>query len=141
MKFQVQVKPAASDWKDAIALSAAPLLADGSITDEYITAMVENVIENGSYICVADNIALPHARSERGALKTAVAVTKLEAPVMFPEDKSVSILICLAAADKEQHSDALALLSEFFIDDDLMEEAMNTSDPAVIQKIFDNLEA
>ncbi len=141
MKFQVQVKASATDWKDAIALSAGPLLADGSITDEYVTAMIENVIENGSYICVAPEIALPHASSERGALKTAVAVTKLESPVMFPEDKSISILICLAAADKTQHSDALALLSDFFIDDDLMEEALGTSDPAVIQKIFDELEA
>lgn len=141
MKFQVQVKPSATDWQDAITLSAAPLLADGSITEEYITAMIENVIENGSYICVADHIALPHARSERGAKKTAVAITKLATPVMFPDEKSVSILICLAAADKNEHSDALALLSEFFIDEDLVEEVLGTSDAAVIQKVFDSLEA
>lgn len=141
MKFQVQVKSAAADWKEAIAISAAPLLDSKVITEEYVTAMVENVIENGSYICVAPNIALPHARSERGALQTGVAITKLETPVMFPEDKSISILICLAAADKDQHSDALALLSEFFIDEDLVDEVLGTSDPAVIQKVFDGLEA
>ncbi len=140
MKFQVQVKEKATDWKEAITISAAPLLAEGSITEDYIKAMIENVIENGAYICVADHIALPHARSERGALKTAVAVTKLKSPVMFPEDKSVSILICLAAADKTEHSDALALLSDFFIEDELIEEVLGTSDPAVIQKVFDNLE-
>lgn len=140
MKFQVQVKDAPKTWQEAIALSADPLLKNGDITEEYIGAMVENVIENGAYIVVAPNIALPHARSERGAVRTAVAVTKLNSAVMFPEDKSVSILICLSAQDKTEHSDALALLSDFFIDDDLIEEVLNTSDTAVIQKVFDNLE-
>lgn len=141
MKFQVQVKESAQSWEDAIKISAQPLLANGDITEEYITAMIENVIENGSYICVAPNIALPHARSERGAVRTAVAVTKLQTPVMFPDDKSVSILVTLSAQDKNEHSEALALLSDFFIDDDYVEEVMNTSDPAVIQKVFDGLEA
>lgn len=141
MKFQIQVKDSATDWKDAINISAQPLLAEGIIKEEYINAMVENVIENGSYICVADNIALPHARSEKGAIGTGVAVTKLKSPAIFPEDKSVSILICLAAADSDQHSDALALLSEFFIDDDLVEEVLGSDDPAVIQKVFEGLEA
>lgn len=141
MKFDVQVKESAITWQDAITLAAQPLLANQSIKEEYIEAMIENVIENGTYIIVADNIALPHARSERGALKTAVAVTKLEKAVMFPEDKSVSILICLSAQDAAQHSDALAMLSDFFIDDDLIEEVMNSNDVAVIQKVFDNLEA
>lgn len=141
MKFQVQVKESVSTWEEAIKVAGAPLLANGDITEEYIGAMIENVIENGAYIVVAPNIALPHARSERGAVRTAVAVTKLQKPVMFPEDKPVCILVCLSAQDTNEHSEALALLSDFFIDDDYVEEVMNTSDPAVIQKVFDNLEA
>lgn len=139
MKFEVQVKDAVSDWKEAITLSAQPLLAKNSITEEYIQAMIENVIENGSYICVADHIALPHARSERGAKETAVAVTKLKTPVMFPEEKSVSILVCLSAADAAQHSDTLALLSDFFIDDDLVETVLGSDDVSVIEKVFSDL--
>ncbi len=141
MKFLVQVcEEKVATWEDSIKLSAKPLLEDGSIKPEYVDAIIENVVENGPYIVVAPNIAIPHARSERGAIKTAVAVTKLKEPVLFPEDKEVSILICLSAQDVDQHSDTLARLSNFFIDDDLVEEVMNTQDPAVIQNVFDNLD-
>lgn len=141
MKVQVQIKSSAKDWQDAITMSAQPLLQAGTIEERYIDAMIESVHENGAYICLMPQIAMPHARSEKGALGTGVAVTKLQTPIMFPEDNEISLLLCLAAADKDQHTETLQALSEFFIDEDLVEEVLGTDDPAVIEKVFAELDS
>lgn len=137
----ISIVQSAKSWQEAIAIGAAPLLEEGSITQEYVDAMVENVIENGSYIVVAPDIAIPHARSERGALKTGISIMKLKTPVMFPEEKSVSLIICLSAQNNDEHMENLATLAEFFMDDDLVSKALNAQDIETIEEVFDGIQS
>ena len=55
----IQLDIECSDWRDAIIRSAQPLLDQGKIEDKYIDAMIDNVKENGAYIIISPEFALP----------------------------------------------------------------------------------
>ena len=54
-------------WQEAIRLGAKPLLAQGIIEEAYIDAMIQNVLDNGNYIILLPQVAMPHARPEAGS--------------------------------------------------------------------------
>ncbi len=133
----IAIKDGITCWKESIKEAAIPLLENGSINQGYVDAMIENVLVNGPYIVVAPNIALPHARSETGALKSAISILKLNNPVLYPNDTEVRLVICLAAKDSNSHMDALANLADFFLDDDKVQKVLDTSSIDVISEVFD----
>ena len=65
----IQIGVECSDWKGAIEASAKYLLKNGAINENYIKAMIKNVMENGPYIVVAPGFALPHEALNAGASK------------------------------------------------------------------------
>ncbi len=132
----INLKNSVDTWEDSIREAATPLLKDGSIEASYIDAMIENVLVNGPYIVIAPNIAMPHARCERGALKSAISVLKLNEPVMYPEDMEVKLIICLAAKDQNEHLDAISNLADFFMDDNKVEKVMHTKNVSEIAEVF-----
>lgn len=97
------------DWREAIALVAAPLVADGSITSAYIQSMIGAVEEYGAYIVLVPHVALAHARPEGMVKRQAMSVMTLEEPIEFghKENDPVSVVFCLAATDNRSHMDAL----------------------------------
>jgi len=88
----IQVKDAIKDWKEAIRIGAKPLLEDNIISDNYIEQMINNVIKMGPYIVIAENIAIPHARPEDGAYKSAISILKLRDKVKFGDEKHIETL-------------------------------------------------
>lgn len=109
----IRLKIDAKDWEDAIRQSAAALLENGKITPSYIDAIVQTVREVGPYIVLTKHVALPHARSEAGALESAIGIATLKEPVVFgnKENDPVKYLFCLSAKDSESHINALAELT------------------------------
>ena len=109
----IRLKIDAKDWEDAIRQSAAALLENGKITPSYIDAIVQTVKEVGPYIVLTKHVALPHARSEAGALESAIGIATLKEPVVFgnKENDPVKYLFCLSAKDSESHINALAELT------------------------------
>ena len=103
----IQVKDAIKDWKEAIRIGAKPLLEDNIISDNYIEQMINNVIKMGPYIVIAENIAIPHARPEDGAYKSAISILKLRDKVKFGEERQVNTIIVLASANDEKHIETL----------------------------------
>ncbi len=115
----VQILEGASDWKEAVCQSVAPLERDGSVTESYKEAIIENVEQLGPYICIAPHVALPHARPEQGAVKSQIAVTLFRREVDFNrEDAKASLFISLAAADSESHLDALMQITDILQDEE-----------------------
>jgi mannitol/fructose-specific phosphotransferase system IIA component (Ntr-type) len=109
--IQLHQKPV--DWKAAIQLASQPLLANGAIQEEYVKAMINNVIELGPYVVIAPKIAIPHARPEQGVKRMGMSLLTLQEGVVFEgNDNPVQFMIVLAAVDKESHLKALAQLSE-----------------------------
>jgi mannitol/fructose-specific phosphotransferase system IIA component (Ntr-type) len=108
----IRVVESAADWKDAIRIASQPLLEKGFIKAEYIDAMIESVNTLGFYIVLTDGVAMPHARSEKGAIKTAIGFTKFNKPVIFGT-KEVFLVLPLSAQDSETHMDYMIKMADF----------------------------
>ena len=118
----ISFKDRISDWKEAIREVAQPLLEKGCIEESYVDAMIQNVIDNGTYIIIMPGFAMPHARPECGALKNGMSVLKLKEPVLFPGDESVQVIVSFAGVDPEEHLNMISRLAETLMDDEMIEK-------------------
>lgn len=111
----IEVKYPAKNYEDAVRKCGELLVRNGAASEEYIEAMLENVKTNGTYIVIAPGIAMPHARPERGAIRTGFSIMILEEPINFghPTNDPVRLVIGLCATDHESHLRALSELVEF----------------------------
>ena len=117
-KELVHVNATAVTWEEAIQLGGNLLMQNGYINASYIDAMINNMLENGAYFVLAPGVAMPHARSEAGAIKTGISIVTLREPVKFLDtpNNPVKLVICLSAADSESHLDLLTKVSELLSD-------------------------
>jgi mannitol operon transcriptional antiterminator len=129
IKPHIQFVEEVGDWKEAIALAAKPLLDNGYITNEYIQAMIDNVMIMGPYIVIAPGIALPHARPEQGVKKIGMSFLKIKNGCLFSENEEhrVHVLIVLAAIDNETHLKALSQLTKLLSDKENMRVLFSTN--------------
>jgi PTS system ascorbate-specific IIA component len=132
----VQLNITANDWKEAVSKSAQVLEQNGKITNNYIQSMVKNTEENGPYIVITENVALPHARPEEGALESAIGITTLEKPIEFGHELNdpVKYIFCLSTVDNNSHLRALAELVELLDDKDFYKVMNHAEQP---QEIID----
>ena len=100
-------------------------------------AIISNVEKMGPYIVIADNIALPHARPEQGALKTQIGVTLFRNKVVF-DGKNVParLFVTLAAKDSDSHLDALMEISELLSDEEAVERILTAPDADHLYRYF-----
>ncbi|RXC43640.1 PTS mannitol transporter subunit IIA, partial [Escherichia coli] len=110
-KSSISVIHSAKDWQEAIDFSMVSLLDKNYISENYIQAIKGSTINNGPYYILAPGVAMPHARSECGALKTGMSLTLLKQSVYFPgNDEPIKLLIGLSAADANSHIGAIQAL-------------------------------
>jgi PTS system ascorbate-specific IIA component len=102
----LEVRARARDWEDAVRICGKMMTDSGNCSQEYIEAAIQNHKEIGPYYVIAPGIAMPHARPEKGVLKTGYALMTLEQPVKFGDEDNdpVDLLIFAGAANKEEHS-------------------------------------
>lgn len=132
----IHTKDHVSDWKEAIRVAALPLLHKGNISENYIDAMIANVVENGPYIVIMPRVAMPHARVEEGSYKTGTSVLKLRDGVMFPQDKEVQLIIVLSAKDNDAHMQLLSDMVDVFMDEDKMAALLACNDVDTIRELL-----
>ena len=116
LEDNIQVIDHVVDWRESIRVTATKLLEKKYITEDYIEAMINNVRVNGSYMIILPQIAIPHSRPEDGVLKTAISLLKLHTPVLYPEDKEVSLILVLAADDNQSHIELISQLANLLED-------------------------
>ncbi|HDY7856869.1 TPA: PTS sugar transporter subunit IIA [Vibrio vulnificus] len=115
IKLQAQT----SNWRDAIKIGTDMLIASGAIEPCYHDAIISSVEELGPYICIAPNLALPHARPENGVNRTAFALVTLETPIYFEgEDEPVDVLITLAGSSSDEHMEGLMEVTQVLDDEE-----------------------
>jgi mannitol operon transcriptional antiterminator len=108
----IQLQQEVDDWQSAIRLASQPLLKKTAINNQYVEAMIQNVLELGPYVVIAPKIAIPHARPEQGVKRMGMSLLTLQKGILFEKsDNPVQLMIVLAAVDKESHLKALAQLS------------------------------
>ncbi len=115
----------ASNWQAMIRLAAQPLLEKGTITEKYIEAMIQNVLDNGNYIIILPKVAMPHARPEFGSQGVGMSFLRLQEPVMFPKDEPVELFFVLASNTPDGHLELMAELAEILSDVALYEALLN----------------
>ncbi|WP_342324270.1 PTS sugar transporter subunit IIA [Kosakonia sp. BYX6] len=134
----IQVLDAVENWPQALEVCARPLLASGTITPDYVTAIVAQHQQLGPYYVLAPGLAMPHARPEEGAKGLGLSLLKLRQGVAFgaAEFDPVDTIIMLAAPDKHSHIDMIAALAELFSSDDDMQQLHRADHLKEIQNII-----
>lgn len=124
----ISIKDTAESWRHAVDYSMEDLLKKGYVKPSYIEAIKQSTEENGPYYILAPLVAMPHARPECGALKTALSLTLLKNPVYFGDNKEpVKLLIGLSAANPDEHIGAIQALSELFCEEEQLEALLNAT--------------
>lgn len=127
----IQLRIEADNWKEAIRKSALPLLNQNIIEPRYIDNMIQSVEQYGPYIVILPHVALAHARSDEGAIETAIGITTLLIPVEFgnKENDPVRYIFTLSAKDNRSHLSAMAELVELFEDSQFYHYLDHCKDP------------
>ncbi|GLB60248.1 BglG family transcription antiterminator [Cytobacillus sp. NCCP-133] len=135
---KIQFADSANSWQEALQMASQPLLADHSISQEYIDAMVENVKKMGPYIVIAPGIALPHARPEAGVNKLGMSFLQLKESCSFSEKSGhqVTLFFVLAAIDNETHLKALSQLSKMLSNGENLEKLQSAETAAEVLEII-----
>lgn len=109
-----------TDWRDAVRLSAAPLLAAGAISPQYIEAIFAGHEKLGPYYVIAPGLAMPHARPEEGAIANGLSLLYIKRGVHFDsaENDPVHVVLMLCALNGEEHLQMISQLAELFSDED-----------------------
>lgn len=92
------------DWKDVIIRTSAPLLMDGSITSQYVNAMIQSCETNGAYFVFCPGVALAHAGPQDGVRGFGLSLARLKKPIPFGHRQHDPVTWCICMAVPEQDS-------------------------------------
>ncbi len=103
-----------TNWEDAIREAGNVLYKNKIITKEYIENTINGTKELGPYIVIAKGVAMPHATTNIGVLKSGISLITLKEPIEFgnKENDPVYYVFMLATSDMETHISILSNLSD-----------------------------
>lgn len=133
---RVQISENAENWKKAIEMVIEPLQKDGIVEERYLQAIYDNVAENGDYFIIMPGFAMPHTRTENGALKSGLSFLKLKKPVVFSSGQEVTYLMGIASENADSHVDTLAELVDLLMDEENMEKLEKAESAEELMEIF-----
>lgn len=135
---RIQIRTDITDWRQAVQVSAEPLLKEGTITPEYLTAIFAQREKLGPYFVLAPGIAMPHARPEEGAKGLGLSLLTLPQGVTFNSEDNdpVYTVVMLSAPDKHSHIELISQLAELFSSDEDMQKIHQAKDIKTIQDVI-----
>ncbi|MGM0814769.1 MAG: BglG family transcription antiterminator [Bacillota bacterium] len=135
----IQLQQTAETWQEALTKAAQPLLDQNAIQGGYVEAMIQSVHQNGPYIVIAPQVAIPHARPEDGVNTLSMSLMSFKQPVYFSKDekKQVRLVIVLAAIDSMTHLKALKQLTMLLSDEKRIQQLIEAEELASIQELID----
>lgn len=136
---KINVINAIDNWKNAVRLSAEPLLAQGYMVEHYIEAIFKSHEEFGPYYLLAPGLAMPHARPEQGALRNGLSLLHIKEGISFgsTENDPVYVVIMLCARSGNEHITMIGELAELFSDRQKLERLLKADDIKAIQAVID----
>lgn len=133
------------NWEDAIRASYKPLLADNTVEDIYVQAVIDCVKKFGPYIVIVPNIAMPHSTERAaGCNGTAISFMKVENEVDFdPEDpdKKARLFFSLAATDHEKHLENIQALMDTLMNEEIVDALLEAKTIEDLKTIAEKFEA
>lgn len=131
----VKILNSVDNYLDAIKLSCDMLEAEGIVENRYYDAIVNKIEEFGPYFCIAEDICMPHARPEDGAIKEGLCIIKLNEPVDFM-GKSVRVFFTLAAKDNKSHLDLIQKIAGVCMNKNKFNELLNIKNEEELMEVF-----
>lgn len=101
-------------WDAALSESCQPLLQDGSITQEYIDAIIFDQCKRQLYMFLCDGLVLAHSNPKKGVNCIDVALSTFKKPVTFLNGRQAQIIISMGATDQTKHIKILNDIIEIF---------------------------
>ncbi|HCM1953579.1 TPA: PTS sugar transporter subunit IIA [Salmonella enterica subsp. salamae serovar 9,46:z4,z24:z39:z42] len=134
----IQIVDSVSDWKQAIMLSAQPLLAKEAITEDYIHAIFNSHQKIGPYYVLAPGLAMPHARPEQGVIKNGLSLLHIKQGVSFDSEDNdpIYVVIMLCALSGDEHINMITALADIFSDDERLSALLKASSMETIQAVI-----
>ena len=116
----IRLNVSARDWEDAVRKSVQLLVDVEAAEPRYVDASVDMVREMGAYMVIAPGLALAHARPESGAIRNALGMITLAAPVEFghPDNDPVDLVLSLSAIASDEHVQLMAELARFLLEEE-----------------------
>ncbi len=133
----IQMEEMVKNWEESIRIASRPLLEKGIIEERYVAAMIGNIEKLGFFVVLRENLAMPHARPEEGAVDTGISFLKLNTPVKYG-DEDIYLIFILASKDTESHTGILMELADLFQDDEMIEELIKADNIEKINEIIRN---
>lgn len=110
----VRLNIKADGWEDAVRQGGQILVENGHVKSQYVDEIIKSIKEFGPYIVIADGLAIPHTRPEKGAINIGFSLITLEEPVKFDEETGpVNVMICFSAVDGNSHLEILKMIVSF----------------------------
>ncbi|MEL4358220.1 MULTISPECIES: PTS sugar transporter subunit IIA [unclassified Luteococcus] len=132
---RVQFSDQALTWREAVALAAQPLIADGAIEPGYVEAIIATAEEMGPYFDFGRGVAMPHARGEGLVHSPALSFLRTRTPVLLLDDPAhpIEVFLLLATPDNTSHLSMLRTLAGVLTDPGQVEamKAATTPDDVV----------
>lgn len=133
----IQLNVNVDDWKEAIRLTAKPLLEKNIIKEEYIDNMIEGVEEMGPYIALDQGIALAHARPDESVNDIGLSFMTIKNDLELGSDfDPIKLMICLSAKDSDSHIDLMMELSSILSDRDTVNKILDEDNVDNVIKIL-----
>lgn len=129
----IQFHLPATTYTQAVQQSAAPLLTDGIVTENYLAEIIHSAGERKSWMMITDGVALPHTKPIYGANAIGLSLGVLETPILLENGREMRYIMVLSAIDNHQHLKAIAQLVHFLEDGTFFELLQTTDSP---EKIF-----
>ncbi len=131
----IKVVDSISSYQEAIKISCDELVKRGSVEERYYEAILNKIEEFGSYFCIADHIAMPHARPEDGAKESDLCVLKLNTPVDFL-GKEISIFFTLSSKDSSSHLELVKKIAQVCMDENKLNKILNAENEKEIGEVM-----
>ncbi|MDM5247664.1 MULTISPECIES: PTS sugar transporter subunit IIA [unclassified Lysinibacillus] len=124
--------------EEAIQFAGNLLLQSNSVEQSYVEEMINGYKKLGSYIVLAPNIAIPHARPEFGVNEQCIAFVRVKTPLSFghPQNDDVKLIIPIGGVDKQFHLDMLRDLSAVLMNEDKVTRLKESTDTMEIYNIL-----
>lgn len=108
----IQIYPSVRSVEEAIRIAGKPLVNEGYVSPKYIETVIEHYDPEYPYSVISPDLAIPHAGPEDGVYRVGMSLLKLDQPIAFAENISISLIVVIAPKDKKSHIKAVTHLYE-----------------------------
>lgn len=113
------------DWREAIAVAAAPLIKDGLVEPSYVDEMVRTVQNLGNYMVFIPEIAFVHGKKDK-VRENCISLLKLKHAIDFGSKAKVDVKVIIVLGNVTENEN-LADLVRILVQDGNMEKIKQIS--------------